>query len=289
MEEFYRVTELRHGVYRIDSAEQVHMDLFVGSKQALLFDTGYGYGDLKKVVDGLTKLPLAVVNSHGHLDHTCGNFRFGGDIYIHPSDMELCRQHNSPEMRKGAVESGHHSFNYMTKEMCNILPEDFDEEAYINAGYGNLIPVEEGHIFDLGGITLEVVEVPGHTRGSIGLLYREEKLFYAGDAMNPFLWLFAPEATMLSEYKQTLKKAEALDFKELVISHGPMVLPKAVLADFVDAAEQVDFEKGVPFQTPMAPGVEARICAREGFGPQDMDKPGFASVVISREHIDERK
>ena len=83
-------------------------------------------------------------------------------------------------------------------------------------------------MFDLGGITLEVVEVPGHTHGSIGLLYKEEKIFFAGDAMNPFLWLFAPEATMLSEYKATLRKADGLDFEALVVSHGLSLATQAV-------------------------------------------------------------
>lgn len=286
MGKFYNVSELKKNVYRIDSNEQVFMDLFVGSEKALLWDTGYGYGDLKAVVREITDLPLIIVNSHGHLDHTCGNFQFEEDIYIHPADVELCQQHNSLEMRKGAVENGRHTFMYETGQLMDVLPEDFDEERYVNAGYGKLVPVEEGHVFDLGGITLEVVEVPGHTHGSIGLLYKEEKIFFAGDAMNPFLWLFAPEATMLSEYKATLRKADGLDFEALVVSHGPGALPKAILADFMDAAENVDYEKGFPFQTPLFPGLEARICAREGFTPADMGKPGFASVVISKEHID---
>lgn len=286
MDKFYNVSELKKNVYRIGSNEQVFMDLFVGTEKALLWDTGYGYGDLKAVIREITDLPLIIVNSHGHLDHTCGNFQFEEEIYIHPEDIELCQLHNSLMMRKGAVENGRHTFMYETGQMMDVLPADFDEERYVNAGYGKLVPVEEGHVFDLGGITLEVIKVPGHTHGSIGLLYKEEKIFYAGDAMNPFLWLFAPEATMLSEYKATLRKAEELNFEALVISHGPGALPKAVLADFMDAAEHVDYEKGTPFQSPLVQGVEARICAREGFGPQDMGKPGFASVVISREHID---
>lgn len=286
MGKFYNVSELKKNVYRIDSNEQVFMDLFVGSEKALLWDTGYGYGDLKAVVREITDLPLIIVNSHGHLDHTCGNFQFEEDIYIHPVDIELCQQHNSLEMRKGAVENGRHTFMYETGQLMDVLPEDFDEERYVNGGYGKLVPVEEGHVFDLGGITLEVVEVPGHTHGSIGLLYKEEKIFFAGDSMNPFLWLFAPEATMLSEYKATLKKAEGLDFEALVVSHGPGALPKAILADFMDAAENVDYEKGFPFQTPLFPGLEARICTRAGFTPADMGKPGYASVVISKEHID---
>lgn len=108
--------------------------------------------------------------------------------------------------------------------------------------------------------------------------------------MNPFLWLFAPEATMLSEYIATLKKAEKLDFNELVVAHGPGALPKSVLAEYLDAAEHLDFEKGIPFDSPlaktMAEGNEVRICVREGYGMQDMGKSGFASVVIGKAHID---
>ena len=72
--------------------------------------------------------------------------------------------------------------------------------------------MREGSVFDLGGLHLEVYYVPGHTRGSLGLLCEEEKLFYAGDAMNPFLWLFATESTSLSEYIQTLRKTEMIEF-----------------------------------------------------------------------------
>ena len=79
------------------------MDLIVGSHHALLFDTGYGYGDLRSVVQTITELPLYVVNSHGHVDHACGNASFGG-AYIHPLDMELCREHNGPEMRRAELD-----------------------------------------------------------------------------------------------------------------------------------------------------------------------------------------
>ena len=76
MGNYYNVTELRKNVYRIDSAEQVFMDLFVGTEKALLWDTGYGYGNLKEIIREITDLPLIIVNSHGHLDHSCGNYQF---------------------------------------------------------------------------------------------------------------------------------------------------------------------------------------------------------------------
>ena len=285
MENYYEAEELRNNIFRIGSAEQVFMDLFVGSEKALLFDTGFGYGDLRKTVREITDLPLIVVNSHGHLDHSCGDFQFDEDIYIHPEDMDLYYEHNSREARVRAVENGKHSINPVTGQMENILPEGFDDASYIDASYSRLIPVREGSVFDLGGLHLEVYYVPGHTRGSLGLLCKEEKLFYAGDAMNPFLWLFAPESTSLSEYIQTLRKTEMIEFGELVISHRPGTLPKKVLKDYLEVAENVDYEKGVPFSSPLIPGAEGRICIREGYDLHDMDKPGFASIVVGREHL----
>jgi glyoxylase-like metal-dependent hydrolase (beta-lactamase superfamily II) len=47
---------------------------------------------------------------------------------------------------------------------------------------GNVIEVKNGYVFDLGGLTLEVVELLGHTEGSIGFL-DNKKRFFTGDAI----------------------------------------------------------------------------------------------------------
>lgn len=286
MADYYRVTELRKNVYRITSAESVFMELFVGQNSALLFDTGYGIADLRETVREITDLPLIIVNSHGHLDHSCGNFRFAEDKYVHPLDMQLLQQHNTPQMRRTIVEDAKHTFDHETGNIVNILPASFDEEAYVNSSCGNLRPLEAGYVFDLGGMHLTVYHMPGHTKGSICLLYAEEKLFYAGDAMNPFVWLFTPEAADLSTYIATLEKARALDFEQLVFAHGPFPVPKDVLDTFLDAARNVNYESGLPFDGHLlAHGANARICIRPGFTMDDFMKPGFASVVINPEHM----
>lgn len=282
---FYDVIPQGKNHYRIGSKEAVFMDLFVGSEKALLFDTGYGYGKLKEQVKEITELPLIIVNSHGHLDHTCGNNQFKEDIYIHKKDIELCMEHTSEQQRMGAIENGKHNFDFVTGQVENILPEGFEEEAYIHGGSGNLVPIAEGEQFDLGGIILTVYELPGHTAGSIGLYWEEEKLLFVGDALNPFIWLFMPEALKLADYKATLTKAYAMDFTHYYMAHNPLKTEKQVILDYMDAAEHADFEKGFPFETPLAPGIKARICARDGYGPQDFNKPGFASIVLSEEHL----
>ena len=50
--------------------------LVTGTDKALVIDTMYGQEDLKEAVKTLTDLPLMLVNTHGHFDHTYGNLYF---------------------------------------------------------------------------------------------------------------------------------------------------------------------------------------------------------------------
>lgn len=278
----YYIKEAGPGIYRIFN-NGVHMDLIVGEERALLFDTGHGFGDLHEAVRAVTDLPLYVVNSHGHLDHACGNCWFEEEVYIHPKDMELCRQHNSPQGRKDGIGMAEESAGRFPG--IETLPADFDAERYLQMGCGNLVPVEEGHVFDLGGRTLRVIELPGHTKGSIGLLYPEEKLLYVGDAINSGLWLFLEESEPLSVYRETLEKAWGIDFEKIVMAHDFEMRPKAVLQDYMDVAENLDFEKGFPFASPVCKGEDVRQCMRPGQTMADVVSPGFASIMISRRQL----
>ena len=266
----YNVRELEPGLYRIGNSA-VFMDLIVGSHHALLFDTGYGYGDLKAVVRSITDKPLYVVNSHGHVDHACGNQAFGG-AYIHPLDMELCREHNGPQMRRAELDVAE-------------VPPDFDLDAHLRLGTGELKPVGEGDTFDLGGVTLQVIHLPGHTAGSIGLWCPEKKLLYVGDAMNCFVWLFLPEARELVTYIRTLHKAAGLPFTHMLQSHEPDPVPKRKLWDYLDLAEHLNFEAGTVVPAPFGVESEVRICTRGGLHCDDRSHPGFAAIMISREKV----
>lgn len=148
-----------------------------------------------------------------------------------------------------------------------------------------MVPVEEGRVFDLGGRTLQVVELPGHTKGSIGLLCPEEKLLYVGDAINSSLWLFLEESEPLSVYRRTLEKAWGIDFEKIVMAHDFEMRPKAVLQDYMDVAENLDFEKGFPYTSPVCKGEDVRQCMRPGQTMVDIVSPGFASIVISRRQL----
>ncbi|MCR2045192.1 MBL fold metallo-hydrolase [Anaerosalibacter massiliensis] len=45
----------------------------------------------------------------------------------------------------------------------------------------DFIPLEEGNKIEIGDYSFEVVDIPGHTPGHIGLYERDKKIFFCGD------------------------------------------------------------------------------------------------------------
>ena len=56
LEHIYQIRQLEPGIWRIGNS-MVFMDLIEGEHHALLFDTVYGFGDLKGLVRSLTDKP----------------------------------------------------------------------------------------------------------------------------------------------------------------------------------------------------------------------------------------
>jgi glyoxylase-like metal-dependent hydrolase (beta-lactamase superfamily II) len=217
--------------------DDVYCWLAVGEKRALLFDTCYGVGDLRKTVSEITDLPLDVVLGHGHVDHANGAYQFGG-AYIHPADIELCREHTSEQFRRGFAEGA-------VKE--GRAPEGFDLEKYIKAGTGELKELKIGQIFDLGGFTFEVIPMYGHTAGSIGLLSPEKKTLLVSDSANGHMWLFLNESLTIAEYVKMLEKTLELDFDTLILAHDGTPQPKEAIHKYIRSAKNATVEKAKPY------------------------------------------
>src|SRR5258708_1955530 len=72
--EVYKIVPGVFAIYEPHQAEEVISYLIVGNKQAMLFDTGMGISDIRKVTTKLTSRPVVVLNSHTHDDHVGGNW-----------------------------------------------------------------------------------------------------------------------------------------------------------------------------------------------------------------------
>ena len=174
--------ELMPGVYHLREYSDIPVfaTLIVGNTKALLLDTGYGGSDwLKKAVASLTELPYDVVLSHFHSDHSYGVWQFS-HAWIHPKDLELCYQAYSSEKLGDVWDTQQHLRHFCSRD------------EYRQHECCPLSALKEDQVFDLGGLTAQVIPISGHTPGSIGLFLREKKLLLAGDAANPHFYLFFP-------------------------------------------------------------------------------------------------
>ena len=89
MNDYFEVMTIAENVYQIYEPGGVGSALVIGGEKALLIDTGYGFADIREVVESITDLPLTVVNTHGHADHAGGNRYFDRMAWYHAETREF--------------------------------------------------------------------------------------------------------------------------------------------------------------------------------------------------------
>lgn len=230
---YFKIFKTNDKIYQFKDALGSLSTLVIGSEKALVLDTCYGIGDLEKEIRKVTNLPLIVVNSHGHMDHSCGNYQFE-QVYIHSNDVDLAKKHNSLEWRKRNIESA---------KKANVLPIDFAEDEYLKKREGKLILIDDVDKFSLGDLTLEILPAFGHTRGSIALFCKELKLMIVSDAICQYVWIFLEESTTVSEYVKAVKNILKVDFDDFIVGHVPGLLPKEKMVEYYECAKNIDLDK----------------------------------------------
>ncbi len=278
---YFKQKQLTDGVYSIRSAN-VMSYLLLGEHHALLLDTGYGLDDLSAFVKGITNLPLYVVNSHGHIDHACGNVHFREPVYIHETDLAVYQTHSAPDMRRTfyGILKGLQKVLFFLR----ILPKGLTEDDYANAPeFHNFRYLKEGDSFDLGSVMAQVIEIPGHTPGSIGLYCPDKKIFFASDGICDNTWLYLPESEKLSVYCNSIRKVLKLDFDCFYTGHSDHPFPKSRMEQYLQIALHPNYAKGKPGKpVSWAPGTEYRQC----FGEDPKNKS--ICITISEEKIENR-
>jgi glyoxylase-like metal-dependent hydrolase (beta-lactamase superfamily II) len=208
----------------------------MGTKQAVLFDTGMGIGNIHALVTRLTSRPIVVLNSHTHNDHIGGNWQFP---YVFGMDTAFTRNNT-----KGGREDA--QAELAPGEICGELPKGFDSKTYATKPWHVSIPVHDGFKVNLGGRTLEIIATPGHTPDAICLLDRDNGLLFTGDTYYPGpIWLYRPE-TDLDAYVASVKKIAELapQIKLVLGAHNVPVAQPSVLPGLVSAIQAVRAGQG---------------------------------------------
>lgn len=194
MFERIEVKQLNDHIYLLNDNGDATGYLVVGRKKALVIDTMNGYENVHDVVRTLTDLQLMVVNTHGHCDHIFGNVYFD-EAYMNPDDREVAKEHMSFQQ-----------FVEACKEHNLSMPP--------------FKTIKDGEVIELGGLTLDVISLPGHTPGGICLLLRKDRILFTGDSINHHLWMQLEESSKLKDFLNHLDKIMNVTKEADYILHG---------------------------------------------------------------------
>jgi hydroxyacylglutathione hydrolase len=192
-DDYYAVAEIGDGAYAIGEPRYGQCNfsyLIVGSQRALLFDTGPGIRDVTQVVKTLTSLPIVALPSHLHFDHV-GNLGRFDEVAL--PDLPALRA----QMRDGRFSLGFYQFLGFV--------EGFKRPTFPVTRW-----IPTGSDIDLGGRSLELISVPGHTPDSVVLLDRRSNRLFAGDFIYPSeIYAFLPGAN-LGDYAGSAQRVAAM-------------------------------------------------------------------------------
>ena len=219
----------------------VYAFLLVGSERAVLLDTGFATCDYRKYAQELTKLPIDVINTHGHLDHVGQNWAFD-KVYIHEADIELCAEHSDGAVRLAYLQSlleeaklpkwlAHSRIVARLLHKYSYIPEKKD-----------LIPIQDGDTFDLGGRTLQIIHTPGHTHGSICILDVERRWLFSGDTIcDEGVLLHFDHSCSVAVFKQSVEKlkARSSEWDKIWPCHHLKPIDNSFLDEYIACAEEI--------------------------------------------------
>lgn len=164
--------------------------------------------------------------THAHIDHIGGVHEFERRL-LHPAEagaaarigdqVPLMSASWSEELKDQLADGGF----VLPPLLVDALPyPGFDPAAFRIAPAAPTHLVQGGDVIDLGGRRLTVVDLPGHTTGSIGLFDEEENALLSGDAVYEGQLIDTLAESDAEQYARTMKRLRALEIDIVYPGHG---------------------------------------------------------------------
>jgi len=177
--------------------------LVEGTRETLIIDPALG------VIPRRAGLPRIdrVLNSHCHEDHIAGNHLFP-DVpwHLHEADLPGITSLDAMMAIYGMDSPTDAFFRKALEEQFHYTPR------------ADAVAFQGGDRFDLGGVALEVIHTPGHTRGHccFAIEWREgtgtRRLLYLGDIeLSSFGPYYGDAWSDLDDFERSLRRMRSVD------------------------------------------------------------------------------
>lgn len=116
--------------------------------------------------------------------------------------------------------------------------------------------IKEGDIFSIADFNFEVIEIPGHTEGSIVFLDKKKKIMIGGDSIQPGPIFMFGDVKKFYDYIQSMKKLDkmSMNISKIYPAHNASVVGPEYIRYGIEDAEAFIAGKLIPEEISMFGG-----------------------------------
>lgn len=192
--------------------------LIDSGKTAILYDSGFaftGYKVAENIKRELGRRPLDYIFlTHSHYDHALGSVYV---LKLYPDAKVVASEYASRIFAKDSAKAVMRDLDRKFANACGVTDyEDLIDKLRVD------ITVKDTDKIQAGDMCFTALELPGHTRCSVGYYLESEKLLLSSETLG----VFDGECTVVPSYLvgiqmtlDSIDKATALDIDRILLPH----------------------------------------------------------------------
>jgi glyoxylase-like metal-dependent hydrolase (beta-lactamase superfamily II) len=187
-------------------------------KTAILYDSGFGFtgfGVADKIKEQIGDRNLDFIFlTHSHYDHALGSAYV---LEIWPDAKVVAGEYAAKIFSKDSAKAVMRDLDRKFAKKCGVESyPDFADNLRVD------IPASDGDVIKAGDMEFEVINLPGHTKCSVGFYNRKEKLLLGCESIG----VYDGEGTVVPSYLvgvemaiDSIEKAEKLEIENILVPH----------------------------------------------------------------------